>query len=183
MTFFDISTLHGLNTVVDEHHGGDRAPEGSVIEIDYYHAASLLAMGDAAIVDKAKRDLNAILGLQSIDASVIDATIVRLPQAVNWYSPGSYANMPDVKSSSIPNVHFCGDLVRSRHGSWSQEKAYVTGIEAANSILNRREGTGILKLIPDEPHVALGRTAVRAVKTMLGLGNASRAPSFVDFIR
>lgn len=136
-------------------------------------------MSDAAIVDKAKRDLDTILGRQSIDACVLYATIVRLPNAVNWYSPGSYANMPDVRSSSIPNVH---DLVRSRHGSWSQEKAYVTGKKAANPILNRKEGTGILKLIPDKPHVALGRDAARAIKTMIGVGNASRAPSSLIFL-
>ncbi|KAL3787824.1 hypothetical protein ACHAW5_003576 [Stephanodiscus triporus] len=176
MTFFDITTLHD----VIENNGQSKVP-GSVIEIDYYHAASLLVMSDAAILEKAKRDLDTILGRQSIDARVLDATIVRLPQAVNWYSPGSYANMPDVRSSSILNVYFCGDLVRSRHGSWSQEKAFVTGIEAANSILGRKEGTGIVPLSPDEPHVAVGRTAVRAAKMILGLGDASRAPSFVDF--
>ena len=75
------------------------ATEGSVIEINYYHAASLLVMSDAAIADKAKRDLDTILGRQSIDACVLYATVVRLPNAVNWYSPGSYANMPDVRSS------------------------------------------------------------------------------------
>ncbi len=89
--------------------------------------------------------------------------------------------MPDVRSSSIPNVYFCGDLVRSRHGSWSQEKAYVTGVEAVNSILGRKDGTGIVQLSPDEPHMALGRTAVCVAKTMIGLGDASRAPSIVDF--
>jgi hypothetical protein len=68
-----------------------------------------------------------------------------------------------------------------RHGSRSQEKAYVTGMEAANSILGRRGGTGIVPLSPDELQVALRRTAVRAAKTMLGLGGASRAPSIVDF--
>jgi hypothetical protein len=72
--------------------------------------------------------------------------------------------------------HFCGDLVRSRHMSWSQEKGYLTGIEVANSILNRIEGTGIVTLIPDEPNVAIDRTAVRAAKTMLGLRDALRIP-------
>ena len=143
--------------------------------------ASLLVMSDTALLKEAKRDLDTILERQSIDARMLDSTIVRLPQAVDWYSPGSYATIPDVRSSSIPNVYFCGDLVRSRHESWSQEKAFVTGIEAANSISDRKEGTGIVPLSPDEPHVALGRTAVRAAKTILGLGDASRAPSFIDF--
>jgi len=139
-------------------------------------------MNEEAIVAKVKKDLDTILGQQSISASVVDAAVVRLPQAVNWYCPGSYFNMPDKQSSSIPNVYFCGDLVRSRHGSWSQEKAYVTGIEAANLILGRNKGHGIIPLSPDEAHVALGRTLLTTGKTILGLGDAKRVPSFVDFL-
>jgi hypothetical protein len=90
--------------------------------------------------------------------------------------------MPDAKSSSITNAFFCGDLVRSRHGSWSQEKAYVSGIEAANLILSRREGSGIIPLPNDEPHVALGRSALALAKTFLGRGDANKAPSLVDFV-
>jgi uncharacterized protein with NAD-binding domain and iron-sulfur cluster len=176
MTFFDITKLHGLPI-----NDGD-VVKGSIIEIDYYHAASLLVMSDESIVEKAKKDLDTILGAQSIDANVLDAAVVRLPQAVNWYSPGSYANMPDAQSSAISNVYFCGDLVRSRHGSWSQEKAFVSGIEAANLILGRPDGTGIIPLSPDETHVAAGRKALSAAKTFVGFGDASRAPSLVDFL-
>eukprot|EP00986_Skeletonema_menzelii_P015215 scaffold11304_cov135-Skeletonema_menzelii.AAC.1 len=176
MTFFDITKLHGLD--VAERTDG----VGSIIEVDYYHAASLLVMSDEAIVEKVKKDLNTILGLQCINANVVDAAVVRLPQAVNWYSPGSYSNMPDAKSSSIVNAFFCGDLVRSRHGSWSQEKAYVSGIEAANLILSRREGSGIVPLPNDEPHVALGRSALTLVKTFVGRGDSNKAPSLVDFL-
>ena len=50
-----------------------------------------------------------------------------------------------------------GDLVKSRHGSWSQEKAYVVGLEAANAILGRPAEHGIVPLDEDEPHVAAGR--------------------------
>lgn len=173
MTMFDITKLHEL---------GSSEVSGSIIEVDYYHAASLLVMSEESIVEKVKQDLDTILGQQSISASVVDAAVVRLPQAVNWYCPGSYVNMPDKQSSSIPNVYFCGDLVRSRHGSWSQEKAYVTGIEAANSILGRNEGHGIIPLPSDEAHVALGRTLLSTGKTILGLGDAKRVPSFVDFL-
>ena len=170
MTMFDITKLHELEG------------EMSIIELDYYHASPLLLMSDKDIVDKAKRDLDTILGEMARRAKVADAAVVRLPNAVNWYSPGSYANMPDIKSSSLHNVYFAGDICRSRHGSWSQEKAFVTGIEAANEILGRPEGTGIIKLKPDEPHVSFGRDGLLAAKTVLGLGDANRAPSLVDFL-
>ena len=175
MTFFDITKLHVL-TVSEE------GVPGSIIEVDFYHAASLLVMSDEDIVDKVKRDLDTILGKQSINAKVLDAAVVRLPQAVNWYSPGSYANMPDAQSTSIPNVYFCGDLVRSRHGSWSQEKAFVTGVEAANLILGREDGSGIIPLPADEPHVSLGRVVLTTAKTVVGFGDSKKAPSLVDFL-
>ncbi|KAL7541867.1 hypothetical protein ACHAXR_011310 [Thalassiosira sp. AJA248-18] len=179
MTYFDITKLHGLDVNTQSDSDG---VSGSIIELDYYHAQSLLVMSDEDIVEKVKGDLDTILGTQSTNAKVLDAAVVRLPQAVNWYCPGSYANMPDAQSTSIPNVFFCGDLVRSRHGSWSQEKAFVTGIEAANLILGREGGNGIIPLSADEPHVALGRTALSAAKTFFGFGDAQRAPSLVDFL-
>lgn len=177
MTFFDITKLHGLGDA-----NNSDGTEGSIIEVDYYHAASLLVMDDEAIVEKAKRDLDTMLGTDCKTAEVVDAAVVKLPQAVNWYSPGSYANMPDVQSKSIPNVYFAGDLVRTRHGSWSQEKAYVSGIEAANAILQRRPNQDIIPLEADELHVSLGRTAISAFKTVLGRGDPSKVPSLVDFL-
>jgi len=173
MTFFDITKLHEIK---------NEDYDGSIIEVDYYHAASLIVMDDETIVQKAKQDIDTILGKSAIEAEVIDAAVVRLPSAVNWYSPGSYANMPDAKSETILNAYFVGDLVRSRHGSWSQEKAFVTGIEAANQILGKNTNEGIIPLSPDEIHVAAGRKALAASKTLLGRGNPSRGPSLVDFL-
>lgn len=120
-----------------------------------------------------------MLGYSCQRAQVIDAAIVvRLPNAVNWYSLGSYANMPDIQSKSIPNVYFVGDIVRTRHGSWSQEKAYVTGAEAANLILGRPMDENIISLSPDELHVAAGRQVVSLSKSILGLSDRS----LVDFL-
>jgi uncharacterized protein with NAD-binding domain and iron-sulfur cluster len=103
MTFFDITKLHG-----DQDESIADAP-GSVIEVDYYHAASLLVMNDEDIVAKAKNDLDTLLGSTCSSANVEDAALVRLPQAVNWYYPGSYADIPDMKSESIANAFFVGD--------------------------------------------------------------------------
>ncbi len=179
MTFFDITKLHGL---LDEKDSDGERPVGSVIEVDYYHAGSLLVMDEKAIVEKAKADLDTMLGKDCKDAKVLDAAVVKLPQAVNWYSPGSYANMPDVRSTDIPNVYFAGDLVRSRHGSWSQEKAFVSGVEVANAVLERRPTDGIIPLDPEEFHVALGRTAVTTFRKFLGGGDPKKGPSLVDFL-
>ena len=174
MTFFDITKIHGVDN--------ENKEDGTVIETDFYHAASLLVMDDDAVVEKVKKDLDMILGTQCKEAGVTDAAVVRLPQAVNWYSPGSYANMPEVKSEAYDNVYYAGDIVRTRHGSWSQEKAYVTGIGAANAILGKRADANVVPLSPDEPHVAAGRIAVSTFKKLAGLGDSTRAPSLVDFL-
>lgn len=173
MTFFNIGALHGENF-------SDEVP-GSVIEVDYYHADTLLGMSDEQIAEKAKRDLNTMLGVECASAKVVDAAIVRLSNAVNWYFPDSYKDMPNLRSESLSNVHFAGDLVRTRHGSWSQEKAYVTGIEAANSIRGKEIGDGVIPLPKDEPHVAFGRSAISMFRTALGAGDKERAPSLVSF--
>jgi hypothetical protein len=90
--------------------------------------------------------------------------------------------MPDMKSNAFDNTYFVGDIVRSRHGSWSQEKAYVTGVEAANSMLGKPTDTDVIPLSADEPHVAFGRGIVSIGKTILGQGDPSKAPSLVDFL-
>ena len=56
------------------------------------------------------------------------------------------------------------------------------GVEAANLILGRDEGYGIIPLSPNEPHVTIGRTVLSAAKTVVGLGDEKNAPSLVDFI-
>ena len=174
MTLFDIKALHGedASTVSD-------AP-GSVIEVDYYHASKVLVMSDDDIIAKVKKDLDQILCCQ--EATVVDAAIVRLPNAVNWYFPGSYQDMPDAHSTSLNNLYFAGDIVRSRHGSWSQEKAFVTGVEVANRILDRPDNQNILPLAKDELHVQFGKKIVNIAKTLLGRGDPWKSPSFADFL-
>merc|ERR1719163_101138 len=127
MTWFDCKRLHG---------GEHDAEPGAVVELDWYHCNTLLPMSDEALVAKAKGYLDQMVPAFA-EARVIDAAVVRLPNAVNWYYPGSYRDMPETRSSSFRNAYFVGDIVRSRHGSWSQEKAFVTGVEAANAILGR----------------------------------------------
>lgn len=179
MTFFNIGELHGTE---DEPESGTKA--GSVIEVDYYSANSLLVMSDEDIVQKVMTDLNTILGVDCATSTVIDAAVVRLPQGVNWYYPGSYQYMPDVKATTLENAFFAGDLVRTRHGAWSQEKAFVTGMEAANLIRGRPIEQGVIPLPKDELHVAFGRSLVSSFQSLLTNGQRGRfkAPSLFDFL-
>lgn len=181
MTFFNIGALHGTSK-------GRESSSGSILEVDYYSANSLLVMSDEDIVKKVKSDLNSILGVECVEANVADAAVVRLPAGVNWYYPGSYRSMPDLVSSSVRNAYFAGDLVRTRHGSWSQEKAFVTGMQAANLIQGKPMDEGVIPLSTDELHVAFGRSLVSGFQTLVGStmgvfrdGN-SKVPSLFDFL-
>jgi uncharacterized protein with NAD-binding domain and iron-sulfur cluster len=154
-TFFDLNTLH------DEF----RDEPGTVVEADFYHANQLIPMDDEQIVAKVQRDLATCVPAFR-EAKVIDYSVVRLPRAVTHFSPGSYQSMLPAETA-IANVYISGDWVITRHGSWSQEKAYVTGLEAANLVIQqfgRGNSASILPIEPDEPHIQLARTINRTLR-------------------
>jgi uncharacterized protein with NAD-binding domain and iron-sulfur cluster len=166
-TFFDLNTLH------DDYHD---APS-SVIEADFYHANQLLGLSDDEIVKIVHRDLTTCIP-EFATATVVDRAIVRLPKAVTHFSPGSHQFMLPV-ATPIANLYMSGDWIVNRHGSWSQEKAYVTGLKAANQVI-RQCGQGlpapILPVVDDEPHIQAARLLnrgwrelVRAIVPPVGL--------------
>ncbi|MCL6436911.1 MAG: FAD-dependent oxidoreductase [Leptolyngbyaceae cyanobacterium HOT.MB2.61] len=148
-TFFDLNALH------DEW----QSEPGSVIEADFYHANQLLPMDDEQIVAKVHRDLTTCISAFG-SAKVVDSSIVRLPKAVTHFSPGSYPFMLPGETS-VKNLFMSGDWIVNRHGSWSQEKAYVTGLEAANRVI-AQFGQGvpapIIPVEPDEAHIQVARS-------------------------
>jgi uncharacterized protein with NAD-binding domain and iron-sulfur cluster len=61
-----------------------------------------------------------------------------------------------------------GDWIITRHGSWSQEKAYVTGLEAANQVISRFGRGAKAQIIPvetDEPHIQAARQLNQTVRS------------------
>ena len=156
MTWFDLRKMHGIDEMV--------------VEVDFYHSGSLMGLDDDAIVDRAKSYLDTMVPAFA-GAAVVDAAVVKLPEAVNWFYPGSYASCPTTTSASLKNAYFAGDVVRDLgHGSWSQEKAFVSGAVAANAILGRDALDGVAPLRDDEAHVAFGRAASRTLRGALAFG-------------
>ncbi|MEA5508728.1 FAD-dependent oxidoreductase [Crocosphaera sp. UHCC 0190] len=146
-TFFDLNTLH------DEY----KELSGTVIEADFYHANQLLSMTDEQIITKVHQDLTTCIA-SFADAKIIDYRVIKVRQGVTHFAPGSYQYLLTAKSP-IPNLYLSGDWVITRHGSWSQEKAYVTGLEAANLVIEQLGGkpATIIPVEPDEPHIQIGR--------------------------
>ena len=156
MTFFDLRSIQ---------EGTHDSEPGSVVEVDFYHAGKLLGMTDDAIVAKVHDNLGTMLPAFK-SATVTDSAVVRIPGGVTWFFPGSHALLPQGRSGAFRNLHYVGDYVRSSHGSWSQEKAYVTGMQAANAVMDKRV-CDITELKAAEPHVAAGSGVVAAVRTLL----------------
>ncbi|MDB9376152.1 hydroxysqualene dehydroxylase [Nodularia sphaerocarpa] len=156
-TFFDLNALH------DEY----KNEPGTVIEADFYHANQLLRMSDAQIIDKVKKDLTTCVPAFG-SAKVIDSSVIRLPNAVTHFAPGSYRYMLPAKTS-FENVFMSGDWIVNRHGSWSQEKAYVTGLEAANlavSYLGVGQPSEIIPVEEDEAHIKMGRSLNQSLRDL-----------------
>lgn len=143
-TFFDLNTLH------DEY----KDEPGTVVEADFYHANQFLPLNDDQIVEKVKAYLTTCIK-EFGKANVVDQAVVRFPKSVTHFFPGSYQYMMR-GNTSIPNLFMAGDWIITRHGSWSQEKAYVTGLEAANRVVDYFGEGQFAKIVPvedDEPHV------------------------------
>ncbi|MEL6459517.1 MAG: FAD-dependent oxidoreductase [Cyanobacteria bacterium J06621_15] len=154
-TFFDLNALH------DEY----RDEPGTVVEVDFYHANQFIPLSNEEIISIVQNYLTTCVP-EFATAKIIDSSVIRLPQAVTHFSPGSYRHMLPAKTS-FHNVFMSGDWITSRHGSWSQEKAYVTGLEAANLVVDYL-GTGvnanILPVEADEAHIQIARTVNSTVR-------------------
>ena len=158
-TFFDLNALH------DEY----RDDPGSVIEVDYYHANQLLSLADDEVLPMVQANLAACIPAVA-EANIVDASVIRLPNAVSHFAPGSYRYLLSGQTS-FANLFMAGDWIVNRHGSWSQEKAYVTGLEAANRVVQTL-GWGqlaeILPVISDEPHIQAARSINQAMRSGIG---------------
>ncbi|KIY95975.1 hypothetical protein MNEG_11988 [Monoraphidium neglectum] len=155
-TFFD------LNALQDEY----RDAPGSVLTADFYGASELLPLSDDQIVQRLVDHIRVCEpGFKG--ANVVDSA------AVTHFSPGSHSSRP-FQSTSIPNLFLAGDWVKGvDHGAngLSQERAYVTGLIAANLVVGKlQQGlpAQILDVEKDEPHIAAGRAAVEALRGLAG---------------
>jgi len=147
---------------------GGEEPKGSVVACDFYNSAAVATLSDEDIVGLLMNRLlpSAVPAFKG--AKVVDSHVQRFPGAVTWFSPGSFSSRPPLQTS-IPNLVCAGDWVRMgerEHGAKGlcQERAYVTGLEAANA-LARSGSLGkihskihpVIPIREDEPQVKLGQ--------------------------
>jgi len=175
-TFFMLDQLQGNTDELwgeksdggDDDSGEEKQTRGSVVAADFYNAGALMAMSDDDIVKTLMEDLLPSAVPKFKDAKVVDSWVGKYKGTVSWFSPGSYDNRPPLEGAGnevLPNVKCAGDWVRMgerEHGAKGlcQERAYVSGIEAANSLLRSTADAGDLKeVIPvrdDEEQFKIG---------------------------
>jgi uncharacterized protein with NAD-binding domain and iron-sulfur cluster len=162
-TYFDLNEIH------DEFRDANK----TVIEADFYHANQYLAAPDDEIIAE-------VLGmLRKAEASFIGATVedysvVRIPRGVTHFRTGSYQDFLPCQTE-FKNVFAAGDWIKgSKHASFSQEKALVTGYEAANAAMTylgygSENHAAIIPLEPDEPHILAARELRKGVRRFASL--------------
>lgn len=179
-TFF---MLDQLQAMAEPTLWGGNEPQGSVIASDFYNASKIALMDDQAIIKLLTQQLLPITDSRFKEATVLDSEVQRYPNAVSLFSPGSFKQRPPLETT-VASIVCAGDWVRmgaQEHGAKGlcQERAYVCGLEAGNSLLRRKIVSGAMQfqslehpVIPiraDEPQVVLGRTVNKAVMNSLNL--------------
>ena len=157
---------------------GDDEVQGSVLACDFYNAGSLLPLSDEDITAMLMEELLPAAVPEFRAASIVDSHVARYPGAVTWFSPGSYEKRPPLQTS-VPNLVCAGDWVRMgerEHGAKGlcQERAYVSGLEAANTLacngqlgLNGKQHL-VIPVRDDEPQVVAGRRLNKLVADAAG---------------
>uniref|UniRef100_A0A7S0IUY5 Amine oxidase domain-containing protein n=1 Tax=Calcidiscus leptoporus TaxID=127549 RepID=A0A7S0IUY5_9EUKA len=147
---------------------GGAQPQGSVVACDFYNAGAILPLPDEDIVALLMQQLLPCAVPGFGEAAVVDSYVQKYPQAVTWFSPGSFTSRPPLQTS-VPNLVCAGDWVRMgarEHGAKGlcQERALVSGYEAANALA--RSGVlgdahsaehEVIAIRPDEPQVVAAR--------------------------
>jgi uncharacterized protein with NAD-binding domain and iron-sulfur cluster len=159
-TFFMLDQLQENNPNLwgdyDDKDVNDDAPRsnndarGSVVACDFYNAGALLSLSDDDIVQLLMKDLLPSAVPAFANAKVVDVWVGRYSNSVSWFSPGSFAKRPPLEGagqSILPMVKCAGDWVRMgerEHGAKGlcQERAYVSGLEAANALLRDTTAKG-----------------------------------------
>ena len=156
---------------------GDQPEQGSVIASDFYNASAIAELSDQEVVDCLMQDLLPMAQPAFRGAVVVDQEVRRYPRSVSLFSPGSFIQRPPLETS-LASVVCAGDWVRMgerEHGAKGlcQERAYVSGLEAANSLLRRGIVKGsnassgqqhlVFPIRADEPQVLLGRALNKLV--------------------
>jgi uncharacterized protein with NAD-binding domain and iron-sulfur cluster len=157
--------------------------QGSVVASDFYNSTAIAELSDQGIVDCLMQELLPMVQPDFRTAQVVDQDVRRYPRSVSLFSPGSFKQRPPLETS-MSSIVCAGDWVRMEDREFGakglcQERAYVCGLEAGNSLLKRKIVSGttqsqplqhpVIPIRADEPQVVFGRTINKLVMDQLDL--------------
>lgn len=157
--------------------GVDSEPQGSVLACDFYNAGGLMSLSDDAIIDILMKELLPDAVPQFASAKVVDSWVGKFPGSVSFFSPGSFRRRPPLQGDpNAPQIKFAGDWVRMgeyEHGAKGlcQERAFVSGLQAGNLLLDELIGKSRLykhPVIPVREDEAQFKAAVALNKQIVG---------------
>ena len=125
---------------------GGETPQGSVLACDFYNAGALLSLSDEKITEILMKELLPEAVPEFAEASLVDSWVGKFPGSVSFFSPGSFNRRPPMQGDpDVPTIKFAGDWVRMgdmEHGAKGlcQERAFVSGLQAGNLLLDETIG-------------------------------------------
>uniref|UniRef100_A0A7S4AGI9 Amine oxidase domain-containing protein n=1 Tax=Pseudo-nitzschia australis TaxID=44445 RepID=A0A7S4AGI9_9STRA len=153
-TFFMLDQFQAEN---EEALWAGETPQGSVLACDFYNAGALLSLSDEQITEILMKELLPEAVPDFAYANVVDSWVGKFPGSVSFFSPGSFDRRPPMQGDpAVPTIKFAGDWVRMgdmEHGAKGlcQERAYVSGIQAGNILLDETIGKSRLYKHPVLP--------------------------------
>lgn len=142
-TFFMLDQFQAEN---EDALWGDDTPQGSVLACDFYNAGALLSLSDEKITEILMKELLPEAVPEFAYANLVDSWVGKFPGSVSFFSPGSFDRRPPMQGDpDVPTIKFAGDWVRMgdlEHGAKGlcQERAYVSGLQAGNLLLDETIG-------------------------------------------
>lgn len=139
-TFFMLDQLQKENE--QSLWGENEEPQGSVLACDFYNAGALMSVSDGKIVEILMKELLPEAVPEFRNAQVVDSWVGKFAGTVSFFSPGSFERRPPLQGApEISTIKCAGDWVRMgelEHGAKGlcQERAYVSGLQAANLLLD-----------------------------------------------
>ncbi|MCB9128168.1 MAG: FAD-dependent oxidoreductase [Ardenticatenales bacterium] len=104
-------------------------------------AIELMDLSDEALIRRVRADVDSTFPDTAPDATMIKATIVRIPNSVYWPKPGTDKFRPS-QASPIPNVAIAGGYTRQKFYD-SMEGAVRSGNRAGDAAIARLRGESV----------------------------------------
>ncbi len=150
---FIIDNFFWLHRLQDQYRQWHNDTGGSAIEVHIYGPPELLKQSDLQILAQAIGDIHA--AFPEMRGHIVHKQLQRNPIPHTLFGVGAADKHLGVKTS-WNNLYCCGDWVYHPTPSFFMERAIVTGIEAANKVLERHhlKPYPLVEDFPPEPFAA-----------------------------